>query len=881
MNIINRLAIGCLALLAVSGNVVAQTITVGDAMGVAGGQATVQLNWDPDGGSYQTLQFDVNFDLGVLPTVDTGTCPIEPYITGYLISTCEQRAAPDDNQVRLGLLPLMGDIPMGNLGQLTFDIDAGASPGTTDLTLSGVVIEGDPVATLIEGQITILGPAYTSDPAPGPLTVGPVIQNDPDPSEDVDITNTGGTGTTLTGTCSETADPDGVFTVSGTTNFSVLAGGPADTVTVTCDSAGSVATHTGTMECTHNGDNIGSPAVYSLSCTITAGPQPAYSSNPAPGTPINLVAPQEGDPITPAQVAISNSGDSGTTLTGTCDVTGNPQISVADGAFSVVQGGAADIQFVSCDSSAQGDYSATLSCDHNGSNQPNPATYEVTCSVGPPGAAIYESTPGPGSTIDITDGLDVVAGDPNPDSPLQIRNGATDPADNDLDVLCALTGAGQISVSPTDITGSGVVLAPNGMFLTDLVCDATAAGDFDADLDCDYDSDGDGIRDDGMAHYDVTCSVRNPESEVEPTPPGGTPLEGLAEPGGSATLSVTFSETNDEGVDGSVDCSLADGTDFVIDTGLPATILSGQSVVVDVTGTDPGDVDSISDTLNCTYFDSDSGEGGVQVSYPLLITFGGSARFEVTKSFTDGADGDVMVSLTCNTGLPLQQQFEISPGNPVVFVVGSFNSGEMDCVVTEGDSGGYFTSYSASGDSQNADDIADEPGCHFFAVAGGDNNTCNITNSPSPVDVTIIKEWLMYGAERDEVDESYTLTLYCDSMIIGGDPVFDIDLQEAQSGLVSSDWFKVFFGVGSDEFVAQVVPNNPYSNCYVLESGNDSSVVVENGCTDIQVSVGNGDTCTITNTVFFEGIPTLSQYGLALMALLMLGVGLLGFRRFA
>ncbi len=36
-----------------------------------------------------------------------------------------------------------------------------------------------------------------------------------------------------------------------------------------------------------------------------------------------------------------------------------------------------------------------------------------------------------------------------------------------------------------------------------------------------------------------------------------------------------------------------------------------------------------------------------------------------------------------------------------------------------------------------------------------------------------------------------------------------------------------------------------------------------------------------TNTRIYEGIPTLSQYGLALMALLMLGVGLVGFRRFA
>jgi hypothetical protein len=36
----------------------------------------------------------------------------------------------------------------------------------------------------------------------------------------------------------------------------------------------------------------------------------------------------------------------------------------------------------------------------------------------------------------------------------------------------------------------------------------------------------------------------------------------------------------------------------------------------------------------------------------------------------------------------------------------------------------------------------------------------------------------------------------------------------------------------------------------------------------------------MTNTVFYEGIPTLNQYGMAIMALLMLGMGFVGFRRF-
>jgi hypothetical protein len=54
-----------------------------------------------------------------------------------------------------------------------------------------------------------------------------------------------------------------------------------------------------------------------------------------------------------------------------------------------------------------------------------------------------------------------------------------------------------------------------------------------------------------------------------------------------------------------------------------------------------------------------------------------------------------------------------------------------------------------------------------------------------------------------------------------------------------------------------------------------------NDCGSRPIAAGSSSSCTFVNTVFFEGIPTLSQYGLALLALLMLGVGLVGFRRFA
>ena len=76
------------------------------------------------------------------------------------------------------------------------------------------------------------------------------------------------------------------------------------------------------------------------------------------------------------------------------------------------------------------------------------------------------------------------------------------------------------------------------------------------------------------------------------------------------------------------------------------------------------------------------------------------------------------------------------------------------------------------------------------------------------------------------------------------------------------------------------------TECYATENLVSDAVEVDNGCGDseadaaIEVGIGMGDECTITNTVFFEGIPTLNQYGMAILALLMLAVGFVGMRRF-
>jgi hypothetical protein len=125
------------------------------------------------------------------------------------------------------------------------------------------------------------------------------------------------------------------------------------------------------------------------------------------------------------------------------------------------------------------------------------------------------------------------------------------------------------------------------------------------------------------------------------------------------------------------------------------------------------------------------------------------------------------------------------------------------------------------------------------------------------------------------------LTLICDAEIVGGTQYVNAIEAGAAQTIVNGDWYLNFAGTGNSIFEAEVIPEFPSSNCSVEELVSTSGVEVDNGCTGIVVSLNQGASCLITNTVFFEGIPTLSQWGMAIMALLMLGVGLVGFRRFA
>lgn len=250
---------------------------------------------------------------------------------------------------------------------------------------------------------------------------------------------------------------------------------------------------------------------------------------------------------------------------------------------------------------------------------------------------------------------------------------------------------------------------------------------------------------------------------------------------------------------------------------------------------------------------------------------GTRATFEVTKIFADGNDEDsVTVSIDCNTGIILDQDKVLGDGDSVEFVVVDFTAGSLNCTIDELDAtDGYSADYSGNGDEED---------CTWTAVADGDENDCEITNSPDAVEIEVTKTWNIVG-DNNNVNLNYTLRVYCDEVFY--DEVSctaSTDCQAASKDVwIGSDDGE---GPGSETFTFDVRPAFPDSSCYVYEQTFDSAIDTDNGCGSLTVSAGEGASCEIINTVFFEGIPTLSQYGMAIMALLMLGVGFVGFRRF-
>jgi hypothetical protein len=377
---------------------------------------------------------------------------------------------------------------------------------------------------------------------------------------------------------------------------------------------------------------------------------------------------------------------------------------------------------------------------------------------------------------------------------------------------------------------------------------------------------------------DVTCTIDN--DDVAPTL---MLIKDLTNDSGGAlsesdfTITLTGDDSDDTAYPGTSDHSSGIGYTGTPDPGIAATIFAGvQYTVSEDTVPDDYQLTGIS----CVDADEQEELGSTftpTIGQNIVCTVSNDdvqklARFRTTKSFSDDSSAVVQVQLICNTGLPLDQTFSIWQGHPVNFVVHDFEPGKMDCYIQEvgAGTGGYTSAYTADtedGLAGNIRSLAD--GCYFDDVEGG-QFTCDLGNLLDPVSFTVHKNWL-------DVEQGVDVQLYAQA----GYTCYNVrtapdgDLQQISGGME-------FNGIEDYDVVTDIYPAfNGSSYCVANEDWLPSAAEGDDSdCSNVELLVGENASCTIYNTVFFEGIPTLSQWGLAILAVLTLGVGLVGFRRF-
>lgn len=750
----------------------------------------------------------------------------------------------------------------------------------------------------------------------GSFAFGDLLTSDANVDLTMTIENTGTDQQEgLTGNCSITNNPNGAYSIqAGGGAYGSLAIGETHDVIVRCDTGVTGDHNGGNLRCTADdpASNAGN-FDYPLNCTVTS--LPTYSSTPADGNPIAALTAMEGNGPGPAEnLNIENTGEPLSTLEGSCILNGSDsEISFASSsAFSVAEGASTNILLV-CEGDV-GTYSNNVQCTANA-----PATnagtfnYPVNCTVDQPDPAVYSSSPyaggNPGDLIDVNEGNPPppVNNGITPSTVLTITN-AADAGDDDL-VLddCEYTGDPEITTTPALLN---TTLAPGASTNVTFNCatdttDATTT--FSGTYTCPFDEQptpppivgvegGSGIK--SPATYPVECDVREQYADVVEDPASGTPQTVELMPNEQHTFSFTFTEEIDENLDGEIDCSLATGTDFAI-TMNPGTttVPSGDSVQVDVTFTDPGQGDTFTDTLNCTISDNepDSGIEGIgteeDVSWPLEVTvIGRNATFLVTKDFDDDNPMPVQVALDCNTGLPLFQTGTLHDGdaaglNPgqfteLEFIIVDFEPGDLNCEVYEtsvpfGYEAGYNGDYGEDGVAASAGETDDA--CVYTGIESADF-TCEIYNSLQEVDLTVNKEWI-------DDNPGFNLPTWVEIEV----QCFNL----AENMPFGPDAGYCELEGGADvcftDYIDPAYPGNygfyPHWNgstyCTVTESLEPGAEGDVSDCASVPLAPGVDGECTIVNTRLYEGIPTLSQYGLILMALMMLGVGMVAFRRYS
>ena len=233
----------------------------------------------------------------------------------------------------------------------------------------------------------------------------------------------------------------------------------------------------------------------------------------------------------------------------------------------------------------------------------------------------------------------------------------------------------------------------------------------------------------------------------------------------------------------------------------------------------------------------------------LALAQATTATFPTSVDISNGAMDTLNVELTCNGGTPLVQDFDLGNGDSVTFSVQNIDIATASCsIALSGVDAGYTVTNAAD--------------CEWAAGELAAENICDLMIEPI---ATAVLVYTNIDTDGDtSIDPTFETVISCMNVNPNPDSSFiDVTVTDT-TGAFTANWY---------------ADPNGGTDCTVDLTGNDSAV--EGDSCAFSFNVGDATAgCDVEGTVFFEGIPTLSQYGMAIMVLLMLGVGFVGFRRF-
>lgn len=378
-----------------------------------------------------------------------------------------------------------------------------------------------------------------------------------------------------------------------TITFTVLAATAAGNYNIVAPAVGGL-----TNECFDGGGNNFSPCTSPTNGTgalvVSAGPQPALSSVPAPASTITITD-VIGGGATTGSLVITNSGQVGSTLNIAAATGLSGVLSIAPATAQTAAQGSAGVAYtISCAAVAAGTTSQTLSFVHNGTAPASPVTYTVECigAVGPTAptaslGAVVQPGAGPINTVS------------NGTVPVNVDSAGVAVASLGLNCTIPTTGASNFLVTAG---GTRTITAPATVGANAPAVGVSCvlgAAPVNATLSCAQ------TATPGPSPAALTAVVTCPAGVVAPSygsspAPGGT-IAAIGIEGTTAAASLSITNTLGTAPLNVTNCTASAGFTITSPAAFPVAVAPGGSTAIALSCVAPAAGTSVPGTLTCAH----------------------------------------------------------------------------------------------------------------------------------------------------------------------------------------------------------------------------------------------------------------------------------------